>query len=107
MTTALQRGEHGVTAYRQGCRCEKCRRAMHRRAKVWWATARLRRGRNPASYFAADRVRRHIEELVAAGWTSRSIARAAQVAPATITRIRKPDTLHCTRIVARAILDVT
>jgi hypothetical protein len=104
VTTALERGEHGVTAWRQGCRCPTCRRALHRRAQVWWATAQVRRGREPASHVPADKVRRHIAELRAAGWTSSSIARAAQVAPATITRIRKPTTKRCSRIVAGAIL---
>jgi AraC-like DNA-binding protein len=80
---------------------------MHRRARVWWATAQARRGRDPASYVPADRARRHVEELRASGWSSGAIARAAGIAPATITRIRKPATAHCTRIVARAILAVT
>ena len=107
MSTALERGEHGITAYRQGCRCPSCRRAMHRRAQVWWATAQVRRGRDPASHVPARPVRRHVEELRAAGWTSAGIARAAGVAPATITRIRKPGTGSCSRIVARALLAVT
>ena len=107
MSTALDRGEHGVTSYRQGCRCPKCRRAMHTRAKVWWATAQLRRGRDPASYVRADRVRRHVEQLRAEGWTSSAIARAAQVAPATVCRIRKPSTRWCSRIAAHAILAVS
>jgi AraC-like DNA-binding protein len=79
---------------------------LHKAAKVWWATAQLRRGREPASYVAAGRVRARIEVLRADGWTSSRIARAAGVAPATVCRIRKPTTRWCSRIVARAILAV-
>lgn len=106
MSTARDRGEHGISAYRQGCRCPECRRALHRRAKVWWATAQVRRGRDPASYVAAVRVRRHLEELLDAGWTGNRIARTAAVAPATVSRIRRPTTRWCSRIVARQLLAV-
>lgn len=107
VTTARARGEHSVTSYRQGCRCRRCKRAMHRAAKVWWATARLRAGRDPASYVDAVKVRRHVEMLRDAGWSSSAIASAAMVAPSTITRIRKPDTVWCSRIVAGALLAVS
>ena len=79
---------------------------MHARAKVWWATAQVKRGRDPASYVRADRVRAHVEELRAGGWTSADIARAALVAPATISKIRRPDTKWCSRLVARDVLAV-
>jgi hypothetical protein len=108
MTTALERGEHGTaTSWRLGCRCARCRNALHRSAKVWWATRRLRRGADPASYVAAAPVRKRIAELEAAGWTRIAIARAAEVAPATITRLAAPTKRQCTRIVARSILQLT
>jgi hypothetical protein len=44
---------------------------LHSAAQVWWATRRLRAGADSASYVTADRVRAHIAELVAAGWTGR------------------------------------
>ena len=107
VTTALQRGEHNVTAWRQGCRCSRCRRALHTRSKIWWATRQVRRGRDPASYVAAGRVRLHLEQLVADGWTANAIARSALVSPATVSRIRRAETRWCSRIVARSILAVT
>jgi AraC-like DNA-binding protein len=73
---------------------------------VWWATAQLRRGRDPASYTAAARVRTHIEVLRAAGWTSTAIAQAAGISGATVSRIRKPSTRWCSRIVASTVLAV-
>jgi hypothetical protein len=96
-----------VTSWRLGCRCWTCRRGLHRAARVWWATRRLKRGADPASYVAAARVRQHVAELEAAGWSRREVARAAGVAPATITRIGKPATRWCSRITAAAILAVT
>jgi hypothetical protein len=97
---------HGsVTVYRQGCRCHRCRAALHRRAKVWWATRQLRRGRHDvASYVDAGKVRAWIAELEEAGWTRSRIARAAGVAPSTVTRVCKPSTRGCSRIVAGAVL---
>jgi hypothetical protein len=96
---------HGTaTAWRLGCRCGRCRRGLRAAAKVWWATRQLKRGRVPASYVPADRVRRHVEALRAVGWTSRRIAEAAGVSPATVSRIRKPGTRWCSRIVAGAVL---
>jgi len=106
MSTALERDEHGVSAYRLGCRCSSCRRAMHRHAKVWWATAQLRKGRDPASYTAAGPVRKRIGELRAAGWTSTRIARAAGVSPGTVSRLRKRSTRWCSRIVAGAVMAI-
>lgn len=66
----------------------------------------MRRGRDPASYVAAVKVRDHVDQLVAGGWTRRRIAAAAGVAPATLTRIGKPSTKWCSGIVARAVLGV-
>jgi hypothetical protein len=107
VTAALDRGEHGVTGWRLGCRCRRCRDGLRQAAKVWWATARLRRGRyDVASYTAAAPVRRYLEALRAAGWTGSRVARAAQVAPSTITRISQPSTRWCRRIVAAAVLAV-
>jgi len=66
----------------------------------------LARGAEPASRVPALPVRRHVARLEAAGWTRDRIARAAQVAPSTITRLMAPDTVGVSRIVARAVLDV-
>jgi hypothetical protein len=105
VSTALDRGEHGTaTSWRLGCRCGRCRAGLRRAAQVWWATRRLRAGADPASYVPAAKVRAHVAELVAAGWTRTAIAKAAQIAPSTITRICKPSTRWCSRIVARAVL---
>jgi hypothetical protein len=107
VSTALDRGEHGTaTSWRLGCRCSRCRTGLHKAAKVWWATRRLKRGADPASYVRAAPVRRHVEELRSAGWTSVAIARAAQVSDATVCRVRKPSTRWCSRITAAAILGV-
>ena len=105
---AVDRGEHGTaTSYRQGCRCSRCRAGLRRAAQVWWATRRVRRGADPASYVAAAPVRRHVAELEGIGWSRRAIARAADAAPATITRIGKPSTRWCSRLAARSIMAVT
>lgn len=106
MTTSLQRGEHGITSYRLGCRCPRCRYALHRRSQIWWATAQLRRGRDPASYADAAPVRTRIAELVAAGLTQTTIARRAGVAPSTVTKVSKDTTRSCSRIVAAAVLGI-
>jgi hypothetical protein len=107
VSTALERNEHGTaTTYRQGCRCARCRAGLHSAAKQWWAAAQVRKGREPASYFPAARVRKHIGVLEAAGWTRCRIAAAAQVAPATISRVCKPSTRWCSRIVALGVLGV-
>jgi hypothetical protein len=107
VTTALDRGEHGATGWRLGCRCARCRAGLRRAAQVWWATAQLRGGRHDvASYTSAAPVRRRLEELRRAGWTGDRIAAAAQVSPSTISRISKPSTRWCSRIVARAVLGV-
>lgn len=79
---------------------------MRQAARVWWATRQLRRGGDPASYVAAAPVRQHLAVLEAAGWSRRRVAGAAQVAPATLTRIGRPDTRWCSRIVAGAVLGV-
>lgn len=105
MTTALERGEHGSpTTYRLGCRCSKCRAALRRSAKVWWATRRLRAGADPATYADAAKVRAHVATLEAAGWTRSRIATAAGVARSTITKVCKRSTRSCSRIVARSVL---
>jgi AraC-like DNA-binding protein len=80
---------------------------MHKSAKVWWATRQLRRGRRDvASYVTAAPVRERLAELEAAGWTRRRVAAAALVSPSTLTRIATPTTRWCSRIVARAVLQI-
>jgi len=73
---------------------------------VWWATRVLARGAEPASRVPALPMRRHVARLEAAGWSRSRIARAAQVAPSTITRAMAADTRQVSRIVAAAVLDV-
>jgi hypothetical protein len=101
---ALERGEHGTaTTWRLGCHCAACRAGLRRQAQVWWARRVLRRGGEPQTHVPAGPVRRHIAELEAAGWSRRAIARAAQIAPATITRIAHGSTRRCSLVCAHAI----
>lgn len=64
------------------------------------------RGGEPASWVLPGRVRAHVAELRAAGWSQRSIAKAAGVSDATVCRIAKGRTGHVSRIVERLVLDV-
>jgi hypothetical protein len=73
---------------------------------VWNAVRQLRRGADPATRVDVRPVRRHVHELLAAGLTRRDIARAAQIAPSTLTRIAEPSTRRVSRIVARSVLAV-
>jgi lambda repressor-like predicted transcriptional regulator len=59
-----------------------------------------------ATYVPTAPVRRRIADLEAAGWSRRRIAVAAWVAPSTVTKVAKPRTRWCSRIVARVILAV-
>lgn len=99
---------HGTpTAWRHhGCRCPACHRALLAESRVAWAARQLRRGRDPASRVLADRLRRHIATLTAAGLTQAEVARRAAVAPSTITRILQPSTKRTSRIVANSLLAV-
>jgi len=88
------------------CRCESCHRALLAEAKVAWAARRLRAGAEPASRVPVGRVRAHLAALEAAGWSRRKVAAAAQVAPATLTRVAALSTKRVSRIVATAVLGV-
>lgn len=94
-----------ATAWRRGCRCRRCRRALRTAAKVWGATAQLRRGRDPATRVSPKQMLRHIDELVASGMTVRQIALAARVAPSTLGRARHQK-VTVSRIVEAAVLAV-
>lgn len=50
--------------------------------------------------------RRHVDTLIGAGWTLRSIAGAADVAPASVSRIKNADVRQVNRRIAAAILAV-
>lgn len=106
MTTRLERGEHGsATSWRLGCRCDHCRRALLRAAKVWWATAQLRRGADPATRVPARRLVEHLDRLADSGWTAREVARVAAVAPSTLSRARHRG-VKVSRLVERAVLAI-
>jgi transcriptional regulator with XRE-family HTH domain len=64
------------------------------------------RDAEPASRVNPVRVRRHIDELKARGWTLSGIARAAGVNRTTVDRIAHGHLEHCSRITARLILAV-
>jgi len=69
------------------------------------AVQAVRRGRDPASRVPSAQARRHIEELLADGWSKRRIAERAGVAERTLYRVL--DSPHCSRITERLVLAVT
>ncbi len=71
-----------------------------------WAVRQLRAGREPATRVPAAPSRRHLTELESAGLTRAEVARRAQVAPATLTRLADPSKKRVSRIVAVAVRSV-
>jgi hypothetical protein len=74
---------------------------MRRAAKVDWSLRTLRRGGTPQWRVSTDRARRHVAELLEAGWSLHRIAAAAGVSVATVHRV-----LHarqCSNLTADAI----
>jgi DNA-binding CsgD family transcriptional regulator len=63
----------------------------------------MRRGREPASRVSPRAAGLHVSRLLAAGWTTSSIARAAGVTRATVLRVRRRRSM-VTRVVEQRIL---
>jgi lambda repressor-like predicted transcriptional regulator len=105
MSTALDRGEHGATAWRLGCRCDRCRAGLRRAGRVWWAARRVRAGAEPASRVPPGRLLAHLDQLVVAGLSVAEVARRAGVCDSTLCRARRPD-VKVSRIVERLVLAV-
>lgn len=81
-------GAHGRAGWtHHGCRCTVCHRAMRDYSRLRNALAAYRAGRDVQTRVPSGRARRHVERLVAAGWTRTSIAAAAGIAPRTMWRI--------------------
>lgn len=90
-STALERGEHGLAAFNQGCRCGRCRSAFRNYHRLRYAEAQvLARGVLNRRVRAA-RAAEHLAVLRASGWSVRKIAAEVGCHDQTLTRIaRKP-----------------
>jgi hypothetical protein len=105
-TTALKRGEHGIRAYACGCRCPRCRAARSRYARQRWAVAAIVRTGSARWKVDATPVRARLDELRAAGWTLKEVARAVDVPYPTLISIRQGHnrgTARCWNTVADAV----
>jgi hypothetical protein len=74
---------------------------MRRAARTDWALRTVRRGGTAQWRVSTDRARRHVVELVGAGWSLHRIATAAGVSVATVHRV-----LHarqCSNLTADAL----
>jgi hypothetical protein len=76
-STALERDEHGPTAYRAGCRCRRCRSATSIYKRERRAELAVLNGRAPQYWCSTRPMLAHIAALQAAGWTRKAIAEAA------------------------------
>jgi hypothetical protein len=78
---------------------------MRRAARTDWALRTVRRGGTPTWRVSTDHARRHVLELLEAGWTFDRIGRAAGIAPSSVHRL-----LHarqCSNLTADAVLTVS
>lgn len=78
--------QHGYPRYREGCRCELCRRANTLRIKKY----RL----NGVQTIDPQPAREHVWSLIKAGMTQPAIAKLAGVSLATINRLAYPRIRH-------------
>jgi hypothetical protein len=106
MPTAVERGEHGRTSYRYGCRCRVCVRDMRQAAREQWALRQLHRGRGQVAFRVSTAgLVRHLRVLQAAGWSLRQIAARAGCAPSTLSRAQRSGT-RVSALVAHAVMAI-
>lgn len=77
MTYTTTRRHGTYSAYSAGCRCEECREAKRLHVKRWKHRTGYveRRGPTHPALVPAARAARHIEALIASGWTQMAILR--------------------------------
>lgn len=97
-STALERGEHGREAYRQGCRCSACVDAFRRYHRDRWARLAVARSGVAVRRVPVARAAVHVGRLRAAGWSVPKIAAEAGCSPSTVLRLER---LHARGVRAR------